>query len=106
VDVRAFREPGDSQARECGLLLEQGRERWAALGLRWTLPVTSDVIGRFARSLGPLHGGRGLVITTGLYTVAARKLARQWDLQLYDGAALKRWIASVGLRQWIASVWR
>src|SRR5215510_11039311 len=72
-------DPLDETPREVMFALERGGTRYAALCVRWIVPVTSEVIGRFA--------------TTSIFTEGALERARGLPVELVDREALQKWIA-------------
>ncbi len=90
---RVFQAPGDDQPSEIIFSLRRDGTLYAALCVRWIIPVTSDVIGRFEDALRRSPAGAGLIVTTSIYTAAALERARGLPVQLYDRDDLQQWIA-------------
>jgi restriction endonuclease len=86
-------DPLDETPREVIFALERGGTRYAALCVRWIVPVTSEVIGRFERSLPAAQADVGLIATTSIFTEGALERARGLRLELYDRDELQKWIA-------------
>jgi restriction endonuclease Mrr len=57
--------------------------------------VTSDIVGRFERALNASQAHQGLIVTTSLFTEAARERARGLPVALYDREDLGVWIEDV-----------
>jgi len=85
-------DPLDETPREVIFALERGGTRYAALCVRWIVPVTSEVIGRFEQSLPATNADIGLIATTSIFTDGALERARGCHMELYDREHLKRWI--------------
>jgi hypothetical protein len=86
-------DPLDETPREVLFALERGGTRYAALCLRWIVPVTSDVIGRFEASLPDTRANVGLIITTSVFTDGALERAHGLPIELVDREHLQAWIA-------------
>ena len=86
-------DPLDETPREVIFALERGGTRYAALCVRWIVPVTSDVIGRFEKSLPATEADIGLIATTSIFTDGALERARGLRLELVDRNELQKWIA-------------
>ena len=86
-------DPLDETPREVVFALERAGTRYAALCVRWLVPVTSDVIGRFDRALATTQAHVGIIVTTSVYTEGALERARVAPVELYDRNHLQRWIA-------------
>jgi hypothetical protein len=84
LSTRVYRVPSDEGARECAFVLQRAHSRSVALGLRQDLIVTSDVVGRLGRALSAAQAATGLLITTSLFSDAAREAARRWFILLVD----------------------
>ena len=85
-------DPLDETPREVIFALERGGTRYAALCVRWIVPVTSEVIGRFEQSLPATHADIGLIATTSIFTEGALERARGCHIELYDRDQLQKWI--------------
>ena len=57
-------DPLDETPREVVFALERAGTRYAALCVRWLVPVTSEVIGRFDRALAATQAHVGIIVTT------------------------------------------
>ena len=86
-------DPLDETPREVIFALERSGTRYAALCVRWIVPVTSDVIGRFEQSLPATQADIGIIATTSIFTEAALERARGLRVELYDRSELQKWIA-------------
>jgi HJR/Mrr/RecB family endonuclease len=86
-------DPLDETPREIVFALERRGTRYAALCVRWLVPVTSDVIGRFDQALTATQAHIGIIVTTSVYTDAALERARGLPVELYDRDHVQRWIA-------------
>jgi hypothetical protein len=86
-------DPLDESPREVVFALERAGTRYAALCVRWLVPVTSEVIGRFDAALAETHAHIGIIVTTSVYTEAALERARGLPVELYDRGHVRRWIA-------------
>src|SRR5437870_10986536 len=86
-------DPRDETPREVIFALERGGTRYAALCVRWIVPVTSDVIGRFEQSLPATQADIGMIATTSIFTDGALERARGLRVELYDREHLQKWIA-------------
>ena len=86
-------DPADETPREVVFALERKGTRYAALCVRWLVPVTSDVIGRFERALTATRAHIGIIVTTSVYTQAAVDRAEGMPVELYDHTHVQRWIA-------------
>jgi HJR/Mrr/RecB family endonuclease len=86
-------DPLDETPREVIIALERGGTRYAALCVRWIIPVTSDVIGRFEKSLPATQADIGMIATTSIFTEGALERARGLRVELYDRNELQKWIA-------------
>jgi len=85
-------DPLDETPREVIFALERGGTRYAALCVRWIVPVTSDVIGRFEQSLPATQANVGMIVTTSIFTDGALERARGLPVELYDREILLKWI--------------
>jgi hypothetical protein len=85
-------DPLDETPREVIFALERSGTRYAALCVRWIVPVTSDVIGRFEQSLPATRAHVGMIATTSIFTEGALERARGLHLELYDRETLQQWI--------------
>ncbi len=85
-------DPLDETPREVIFALERGGTTYAALCVRWIVPVTSDVIGRFEQSLPATHADIGMIATTSIFTDGALERARGLRVELYDREHLQKWI--------------
>lgn len=92
---RIFRDPLEEEAREVLYSLRKQGRLCAALCVRWIVPVTSDVVGRFEQALAVSHADEGLIVTTSRFTDAARERARGLPVTLYDRDDLSHWIEAV-----------
>ncbi len=86
-------DPLDETPREVIFALERSGTRYAALCVRWIVPVTSDVIGRFEQSLPATQADIGMIATTSIFTEGALERARGLRVELYDRNELQKWIA-------------
>jgi hypothetical protein len=86
-------DPLDETPREVVFALEKADTLYAALCVRWLLPVTSDVIGRFDKALATTQAHVGIIVTTSVYTDGALERARGLPVELYDRSHVQRWIA-------------
>jgi hypothetical protein len=86
-------DPLDETPREVVFALEKAGTHYAALCVRWLLPVTSDVISRFDQALATTRAEIGIIVTTSVYTDAALERARGRPVELYDRDHVQRWIA-------------
>ena len=86
-------DPQDETPREVMFALERGGTRYAALCVRWIVPVTSEVIGRFEKSLPATQADIGMIATTSIFTEGALERARGRRMELYDRNELQKWIA-------------
>jgi len=85
-------DPLDETPREVMFALERGGTRFAALCVRWIVPVTSDVIGRFEQSLPATQANVGMIVTTSIFTEGALERARGLPVELYDREHILKWI--------------
>ena len=85
-------DPLDETPREVMFALERSGTRYAALCVRWIVPVTSDVIGRFEQSLPATRADVGLIVTTSVFTEGALERARGLPIELVDREHLQGWI--------------
>ena len=85
-------DPLDETPREVIFALERGGTRYAALCVRWIVPVTSEVIGRFEQSLPSTQADIGMIATTSIFTAGALERAHGLRLELYDREQLQKWI--------------
>jgi hypothetical protein len=85
-------DPLDETPREVMFALERSGTRYAALCVRWIVPVTSDVIGRFERSLPDTRADVGMIVTTSVFTDGALERARGLPIELVDRDHLRSWI--------------
>jgi hypothetical protein len=85
-------DPLDETPREVMFALERGGTRYAALCVRWIVPVTSEVIGRFEQSLPATRADIGMIVTTSIFTDGALERARGLRLELYDREHILQWI--------------
>ncbi len=85
-------DPLDEAPREVMFALERGDTRYAALCVRWIVPVTSDVIARFEQTLPATRANVGMIVTTSVFTDGALERARGLRLELYDREHLQKWI--------------
>jgi len=85
-------DPLDETPREVVFALERSGTRYAALCVRWLVPVTSEVIGRFDQALATTHAHIGIIVTTSVYTDGALERARGLPVELYDRDHVQRWI--------------
>ena len=92
---RIFRDPLEEEAREILYSLRKEGRLYAALCVRWIVPVTSDVISRFEQALAVSRADEGLLVTTSRFTDAARERARGLPVALYDQEDLGQWIEAV-----------
>jgi hypothetical protein len=82
----------DETPREVMFALERGGTRYAALCVRWIVPVTSDVVARFEQSLPATRANVGMLITTSIFTDGALERARGLPVELYDREHILKWI--------------
>src|SRR5712691_10727819 len=61
----------DETPREVVFALERGGRLYAALCVRWVVPVTSEVIAQFEQALGATGADRGVIVTTSIFTQGA-----------------------------------
>ena len=92
---RIFQDPLEEEPREILYSLRRDGRLYAALCVRWIVPVTSEVVGRFEQALRTTRAGQGLIVTTSVFTEAARERARGLPVDLYDREALGEWIRVV-----------
>jgi hypothetical protein len=92
---QVFQDPLETEAREIVYSLRRDGQLYAALCVRWIVPVTSDIVGRFERALNASQAHQGLIVTTSLFTEAARERARGLPVALYDREDLGVWIEDV-----------
>jgi hypothetical protein len=92
---RVFHDPLEEEAREIVYSLRKDGHLYAALCVRWIVPVTSDVVGRFEQALATSRADQGMIVTTSVFTEAARERARGLPVALYDREDLGRWIEAV-----------
>ena len=85
-------DPLDETPREVIFALERGGTRYTALCVRWIVPVTSEVIGRFEQSLPATHADVGIIVTTSIFTDGALERARGLRMELYDREHIRKWI--------------
>jgi len=85
--------PLDESPREVVFALEKAGTLYAALCVRWLVPVTSEVIGRFEKALATTQAHVGIIVTTSVYTDGALERARGLPVELYDRNHVQRWIA-------------
>jgi hypothetical protein len=86
-------DPADETPREVVFALERQGTRYAALCVRWLVPVTSEVIGQFEKALTATQAHIGIIVTTSVYTQAAVDRAEGMPVELYDHTHVQRWIA-------------
>ena len=92
---RVFKDPLEEAPREILYSLRKDGRLYAALCVRWIVPVTSDVIGRFEQALALSKADQGVIVTTSVFTEAARERARGLPVTLYDREDLVQWIGAV-----------
>jgi HJR/Mrr/RecB family endonuclease len=82
----------DETPREVVFALERGGTHYAALGVRWVVPVTSEVIAQFEQALGATGADMGVIVTTSIFTQGALERARGLPVELYDWTYIQNWI--------------
>lgn len=82
----------DETAREVVFALERGGTHYAALCVRWVVPVTSEVIAQFEQALSATGADMGVIVTTSIFTQGALERARGLPVELYDWAYIQNWI--------------
>jgi hypothetical protein len=85
-------DPLDETPREVVFALEKAGTRYAALCVRWLVPVTSEVVGRFDKALAATQAHVGIIVTTSVFTDAAVERARGLPVELYDRTHVEKWI--------------
>lgn len=89
---QVFHDPLEEAPRTILFSLRKDGTLYAALCVRWIVPVTSDIIGRFEQALAHSQADRGLIVTTSVFTEAARERARGLPVTLYDREDVGQWI--------------
>jgi hypothetical protein len=92
---RVYENPQEEAPREIVFALRKDGQLYAALCVRWIVPVTSDVVGRFEQALKSSKADQGLIVTTSLFTEAARERAAGLPVALVDRDELGGWIEAV-----------
>ena len=92
---RTYQAPQEQAPREIVFSLRKDGRLYAALCVRWVIPVTSDIVGRFEQALAASKADEGLIVTTSVFTEAARERARGLPVALVDREGLEEWIAAV-----------
>ncbi|MCC6190718.1 MAG: restriction endonuclease [Anaerolineales bacterium] len=87
-------DPLDEAPREVVFALEKAGTLYAALCVRWIVPVTSEVIGRFEKALAATRADVGIIVTTSIFTDAALERAKGLPVELYDRTHVHKWIAA------------
>jgi HJR/Mrr/RecB family endonuclease len=82
----------DETAREVVFALERGGTHYAALCVRWVVPVTSEVIAQFEQALAATGADEGVIVTTSIFTQGALERARGLPVELYDWTYIQNWI--------------
>jgi HJR/Mrr/RecB family endonuclease len=82
----------DETPREVVFALERGGTHYAALCVRWVVPVTSEVIAQFEQALATTAADEGVIVTTSIFTQAALERARGLPVELYDWTYIQNWI--------------
>ena len=90
--LQIHHDPLDEAPREVVFALEREGTRYAALCVRWIVPVTSEVVARFVASLAGARADIGIIVTTSIFTDGALERARGLPLELYDREHLQQWI--------------
>jgi hypothetical protein len=85
-------DPRDETPREVVFALEKAGTLYAALCVRWLVPVTSEVIGRFEKALTTTRAQAGIIVTTSVFTAGALQRARGLPVVLYDRTHVQKWI--------------
>jgi hypothetical protein len=94
-DVRGHwthQDPLDETPREVVFALERAGTLYAALCVRWLVPVTSEIIGRFEEALATTHAQVGIIVTTSVFTAGAVQRAKGLPVVLYDRTDVMKWI--------------
>lgn len=89
-----MRDPQEREPREILFSLRKNSTVYAALCVRWVVPVTSDVIERFEGALAATRAETGMIVTTSTFTPAALERARGLPVQLFERRDVLEWIAS------------
>lgn len=89
---QSFRDPLDEDERVLLFALRAGETQHAALCVRWIIPVTSEVVGRFGKALATTQASAGLIVTTSIFTKGALETARDLPVELCDRQRLMGWI--------------
>lgn len=92
---RVFKDPLEDEEREIIFSLRKDGQMYAALCVRWIVPVTSEIVGRFEQALAASKAERGLIVTTSVFSAAARERAMGLPVLLYDREDLKVWIGEL-----------
>jgi hypothetical protein len=85
----------ERQQREVVLALSRRGVPHAALCGRWTIPITSEIVGRFEDALTRTKAQGGVIVTTSYFTDAAKQRAAGFTVELVDGKALQEWINEI-----------
>jgi HJR/Mrr/RecB family endonuclease len=85
-------DPLDETPREVVFALEKAGTLYAALCVRWLVPVTSEVIGRFEQALATTRAEVGIIVTTSVFTEGALQRAKRLPVVLYDRTHVMKWI--------------
>jgi hypothetical protein len=94
-------DPRDETPREVVFALEKAGTLYAALCVRWLVPVTSEIIGRFDEALATTRAEVGIIVTTSVYTQGALQRAKGLPVVLYDRTHVMKWIDGEGaIRNW------
>jgi len=93
--ARTFIDPIERQPREVVFALTHRGELVAALCGRWVIPITSEVITRFDQALATTQAKRGMIVTTSVFTEAAKTAGIGLPVELYDGEQLAKWIGEI-----------
>jgi HJR/Mrr/RecB family endonuclease len=90
-------DPLDETPREVVFALEKAGTLYAALCVRWLVPVTSEVIGRFDEALATTRAEVGIIVTTSVFTEGALQRARGRPVVLYDRTHVMKWIEEMSV---------
>jgi hypothetical protein len=92
---QVYQAPQEEAPREIVFSLRKDGVLYAALCVRWIVPVTSDIVGRFEQALNASKASQGLIVTTSIFTEGARERARGLPVVLVDREELEAWIRAV-----------
>ncbi len=93
--AKAFNDPIERQPRDVVFALTWRGELVVAVCGRWVIPITSDVITRFQEALATTQAKRGMIITTSVFTEAAKAAAIGLPVELHDRDQLAKWIGEI-----------